>query len=150
MSTFTPLLGAELRIKGRAEVTLAVDPEFEHGVLVDSGDVQVAGTTVERHELAYLAPGRTRFTISAADGARVVILGGRPFGEKIIMWWNFVARSNEEIAAFRRQWQAEIGHGDPGDADTDGPPQFGPVPGWGAGSEIPAPALPHANLLPRG
>lgn len=37
-------------------------------------------------------------TAISRDGARVLLIGGPPFPEKILMWWNFVARTQEEIA----------------------------------------------------
>ena len=52
----------------------------------------------------------------ADDAARFLLLGGEPLGEPIEMWWNFVARSKDEITAAWRAWQAH---------DED---WFGPVP----------------------
>ncbi|MCE5287945.1 MAG: pirin family protein [Nocardiaceae bacterium] len=144
VETFTPLLGAELTIAPESTIALRVDPEFEHGVLVDHGAVTVQGTPVNRYELAYVSPGHRHLTIATGGPARVLILGGTPFGEKIIMWWNFVGRSTEEIHAYRKQWHAEIG-----DGTFDGDRQFGPVVGY-VGRSIPAPALPTTPLLPRG
>ncbi|WP_406336792.1 hypothetical protein [Streptomyces sp. NBC_00203] len=40
--TFTPLLGAEILLEPRAELTLTVDPAFAHGFLVDTGEVHFA------------------------------------------------------------------------------------------------------------
>ena len=51
--------------------------------------------------------------------SRVVILGGEPFDEEIVMWWNFVGRSHDEIVAFREAWQS-------------GSDQFGEVAGYRA------------------
>ena len=54
----------------------------------------------------------------------VLLLGGVPFGEAIVMWWNFIGRSHDEIVEFRRQWQADvIGRDNP-----DG--RFGTVDGY--------------------
>ena len=36
----------------------------------------------------------------------MLLLGGAPFGETILMWWNFVGRTTEEIVAAREDWQA--------------------------------------------
>lgn len=139
VATFTPLLGAELVLAPYSRVCLDVAQAFEHGVLVDTGAVTVAGVELARAQLGYLAPGASTLVLENVDPqpARVVILGGAPFGEDIVMWWNFVARSHEEIVAFREAWQSE----------SD---QFGSVAGYrGEVARLPAPALPNARIKPR-
>jgi hypothetical protein len=67
----------------------------------------------------------------------MVLLGGTPFPDEVVMWWNFVGRSHEEIVGFRRQWQEHA-------------ERFGAVDGYrGAVSRLPAPPLPNATLRPR-
>ena len=41
---------------------------------------------------------------SRSDG-RLLLIGGPPFPEKILMWWNFVARAPQEIADARTDWE---------------------------------------------
>ncbi|MGV9362928.1 pirin family protein [Amycolatopsis sp. NPDC003731] len=135
--TFTPLLGAEVVLGPDAHMSLGVDPGFEHGVLVDTGDVVVAGTRVRAAELGYVGTGVRSLTLSnrGTEPARFLLLGGTPFDEEILMWWNFVGRTHEEIVAFREAWQA-------------GSDQFGEVTGY-AGERLPAPALPAVRIKPR-
>ncbi|MER7575027.1 pirin family protein [Streptomyces sp. NPDC126514] len=135
--TFTPLLGAEITLAPRATLTLAVDPGFEHGLLVDSGDVRVAGTPLHRAELGYVHPGVDTLTLvnESEEPARTVLLGGVPFEEEIVMWWNFVGRSHDDIARAREDWEAS----------SD---RFGEVAGY-PGDRLPAPALPNATITPR-
>ena len=117
IATATPLLGAELVLDGA--LTLDVDPAFEHGVLVDAGPVEVEGEAIQRGELAYLPPGTERLTLrslaAGAGPARLVLLGGPPFGEPVVMWWNFLGGSHEDVVDARADWQAELAA-----ADTDG------------------------------
>ena len=137
--TFTPLLGAELVLDVGADVELDVDPAFEHGVLVDLGRVVLDGTELARAELGYVAPGARRLRLSnpSDERARVVLLGGEPFEEQIVMWWNFVGRSHDEIVAFRDAWQS-------------GSDRFGGVEGYaGEPQRLPAPSLPNARIKPR-
>jgi len=137
--TFTPLLGAQLDLIPGAEVTLEVDPVFEHGVLLDQGSVEVAGTTLAVADLAFQAAGHDRLeVVNRGQGpARVVLLGGPRFPEQLVMWWNFVGRSHEDIARYRQLWE-----------DRDD--RFGAVSGYqGAVSRLPAPPLPNATLRPR-
>jgi quercetin 2,3-dioxygenase len=137
--TFTPLLGAEIVLEPHARVTLAVEPTHEHGVLVDTGTAVLAGTALARAELGYLAAGSASLELANPDEtpARVLLLGGAPFDEDIVMWWNFVARSHDEIVAFREAWERE----------SD---QFGRIDGYtGTPQRLPAPTLPNARITPR-
>jgi redox-sensitive bicupin YhaK (pirin superfamily) len=109
VATATPLLGAELLLDPGASLELDVDPAFEHGLLVDRGSVEVEDADVGWAALAYAAPGRSRLGLTAgAEGARAVLLGGPPFGEQIVMWWNFVGRTHEEVVAYRQEWQDQL------------------------------------------
>lgn len=136
--TFTPLLGAEIVLASHASVTLAVDPRFEHGLLVDRGDVRLADVLLHSAELGYVHPGPGTLTLAnESDGpARTVLLGGTPFGEQIVMWWNFIGRSHEDIVKAREDWQNSA-------------ERFGAVDGY-PGDRLPAPALPRASIKPRG
>jgi redox-sensitive bicupin YhaK (pirin superfamily) len=136
--TFTPLLGAEITLEPRATITLTVDHAFEHGVLVDSGHVRVADTLLRPAELGYVRPGIDALVVTnASDGpARTILLGGTPFEEEIVMWWNFIGRTHEDIVRAREDWEAS----------SD---RFGVVHGY-PGDRLPAPALPNATIKPRG
>ena len=139
----TPLVAAQLDVPARTTVRLAVDPAFEHGVLVDSGPLRVAATDVAPAWLAYLAPGRAELVLETGPApARAVLVGGTPFEEEVLMWWNFVGRTHEEVVAARDQWQAAIA-GDPA-----GVARFGEVSGYD-GPPLPAPELPSVRLKPR-
>ncbi|WP_166907449.1 pirin family protein [Mycobacterium sp. DL440] len=137
--TFTPLLGAQIDLDPGAELTLDVDPAFEHGVLLDQGAIEVCGTTLAVADLGYQAPGRTQLHLvnRGGDPARALLLGGTPFTEELVMWWNFVGRSHDDIAAYRELWQAN-------DA------RFGDVQGYSGNiPRLPAPPLPNGRLKPR-
>jgi redox-sensitive bicupin YhaK (pirin superfamily) len=137
--THTPLLGAELVVDPGATTTLEVDASFEHGVLVDLGPVELFGIELGRAELGYVAPGADQLVLRNPGDvpARLLLLGGEPFEEPIVMWWNFVGRSHEEIVAFREEWERET-------------ERFGRVQGYaGEPQRLPAPPLPHARIKPR-
>jgi redox-sensitive bicupin YhaK (pirin superfamily) len=142
----TPLLGAELVLQPGGAVELPLEGEFEHGVLVDSGSVTVNDAPVGRAAMAYLPPGTAtlRLTCGASPG-RVVVLGGTPLNEEIVMWWNFIGRTHDEVVEFRSEWQAEIAaFADDAPAAT----RFGRVLGY-PGSPLPAPTMPAIRLKPR-
>ncbi len=139
VTTHSPLLGAELRLGAAGATTLPLDASFEHALLVDGGAIDVAGTEVAHGRLAYIGTGVTSvdLRVLAGDDVRVLLLGGEPFGEEIVMWWNFVARTHDEIVEQRAAWQARAA-------------RFGVVDGYlGDPSWLPAPELPHLRLKPR-
>lgn len=139
----TPLVAAQLDLAAGAAVRLPVDPAFEHGVLLDTGELAVAGTPLEPAWLAYLAPGSAEIHLEAGpEPVRAVLIGGTPFEEQIIMWWNFIGRTHNEVVAARAEWQAAIA-GDPA-----GVARFGTVTGY-HGDPLPAPTLPNVQLRPR-
>lgn len=151
VATHTPLLGVELLLDAGGRVELEVDPSYEHGVLVDTGVVDVAGQETKQHELAFVPTGADAITLTAHDRpARLLLLGGEPFGESIVMWWNFVGRSHDEVVAFREEWQAQISRDGvvvhDGQDVADG--RFGVVVGDHL-PPIPAPPLPNARLKER-
>jgi quercetin 2,3-dioxygenase len=137
--TFTPLLGVQIDLAANARLDLDVDPAFEHGVLCDSGPIEVADTTLAAADLAYQRPGsRTLRLRNLSDRrARVVLLGGTPFTEELVMWWNFVGRNHDDIVSYRQLWR---------DADE----RFGAVHGYqGSVTRLAAPPLPTTRLRPR-
>lgn len=145
----TDLLGAELLLDPDATVTLDVRPDFEHAVLAETGVVAVNTADVEHRCLAYVPPGSDALTLTTgADRARLILLGGRPLDERIVMWWNFVGRSHEEIVEFRRRYQAELGFEPADPADAGKPPLFGQYPP-DQPPPLPAPVLPTTRLRPR-
>ena len=148
--TATPLLGAELVLEPGTTLELDVDETFEHGFLLDSGSVVVEGQQVKPAELAYVEPGRATLTVEALEASRLVLLGGPPFGEQIVMWWNFVGRTHDEVVRAREEWQAQITRDGVVVADgqdvADG--RFGVVVGDHL-APIPAPPMPTARLMPR-
>jgi redox-sensitive bicupin YhaK (pirin superfamily) len=129
--TYTPLVGAQFDI---TEGTIPLRPDWEYALLVIGGGLQVAGVELAPGPLLYLGTGRESLTLTGP--AEAILLGGEPFPEDLVMWWNFVGRSHDEIAKARADWE---------DAD---PQRFGPVAGHGT-DRIPAPTLPNLRLKPR-
>ena len=139
--THTPLLGAELRLAAGTSLRVPVDASYELGVLVDHGQVRVGGKPLAPDDLGYQPPGAGSLDLAADEDALVLLLGGPPFGERIVMWWNFVGSDHDEVAGFRADWQRLV-EGSPQArfALHDGDPE----------PPLPAPVLPNAHLLPRG
>jgi redox-sensitive bicupin YhaK (pirin superfamily) len=141
--TYSPLVGAELTLQPGATLRVPLDSEFEYGVLTVAGSTTVAGIEIPRNQMSYLGLGRAdlELTAGADEPAVALLLGGAPFEEQIVMWWNFVARSHEEIVQMREDWNG---------AGLDfAPPRFGVVADF-AGDRLLAPPLPNTRLKPRG
>lgn len=142
-TAYTPLVGAELALSPGGMVTIPVRTDFEHAVLALADGVEVGGRPVQPGAMAYAAPGTRELTIRTAGGSTTsLLLGGAPFEEELVMWWNFVGRSHEDIAQARATWQQERG------ADRTSRPRFGIVQGHD-GRTLPAPELPRLTLRPR-
>jgi redox-sensitive bicupin YhaK (pirin superfamily) len=133
--TYSPLVGADATLDAGAAARLPLEPDFEYAALALSGEPEVDGLTLSPGPLLYLGTGRSDLAVRAEHPARLLLLGGEPFAEEIVMWWNFVGRSHEEIVADRTDWMAGR--------------RFGTVPGF-AGDPLPAPEMPMTRLRPRG
>ncbi|WP_175409891.1 pirin family protein [Streptomyces sp. TRM64462] len=134
-TTYTPLVGADLTLAQGTEAALPLDPDFEYAALAMSGETHIDGVPVLPGSMLYLGCGRTSLPLRAESDAAVMLLGGEPFAEEIIMWWNLIGRTHDEIAEAREDWMTGT--------------RFGEVKGY-AGDRLPAPELPSVALKPRG
>jgi hypothetical protein len=137
---YTPLVGLEVTLPEAGQVTLPATDGFEYGVISVDGPAAascpaIAGgpAPIGVGMLAHLPAGAPSVTLSAPAPCRFFVVGGVPMKEKLVMWWNFVGRTHEEIVTARNAW-------DRGD--------FGEVRGY-AGDSLPAPPLPAGRLKPR-
>jgi redox-sensitive bicupin YhaK (pirin superfamily) len=144
-AVYTPLVGVDVDLDAGAGTALPLESDFEHAVLTVSGAPEVDGGALAPGSLCYLGTGRSELRVQAPVPSRLLLLGGLPFVEEIVMWWNFVARTGDEVAASREAWQAELA-GSPGPA---APGRFGTVPGFD-GPALAAPEMPATPLRPRG
>nr|WP_083936812.1 pirin family protein [Longispora albida] len=134
--TFSPLAGVEIVAPAGSRASLPLDPGWEYAVVALSGAAGVAGERVEAGPLLYLGDGRSTLDVVAAEDTRLFLVGGEPFDEPLVMWWNFVARSHEEIVEARDGWMS-------------GDERFGEVKGYN-GPALPAPLMPTVHLKARG
>ncbi|MFI6554212.1 pirin family protein [Streptomyces griseus] len=134
-TTYTPIVGADVTLTAGAEARLPLDPDFEYAVLSMSGEAEVDGVPVLPGSMLYLGCGRTELPLRAASDAGLMLLGGEPFEEELVMFWNWIGRSHEEIAQAREDWMNGS--------------RFGEVKGYD-GAPIPAPQLPPGPLKARG
>jgi hypothetical protein len=129
---YSPIVGLDLSAAGPAALRLPLTGSFEHAALAVSGAARVAGEPLTPGTLLYLGTGREELALECATAARILLIGGAPFGEEILVWWNFVARTPAEMEAAIRDWNAG---------------RFGAVTGSPAPPLI-APSLAGLNLRP--
>jgi len=132
----TPLLGLEAQLSAGGRWALRAAPRFEHGLLVLTGSVRVAGTLLERGSLLYVPPQDAggELPVEALEDSTLFVVGGEPFDEPLVMWWNFVARTHEEIVAARDDWAAGRRFGQVGGCER---------------AALPAPTMPGVRLKAR-
>jgi hypothetical protein len=130
----SPLLGADVVVPTAVPSSIPLEPGFEHALLVVDGTVLVDERRLVAGDCAYMGRSRAGLRVAGAPSGRFLLVGGEPFDESLVMWWNFVGRSAEEIIEVRLAW--EDGRG------------FGEVVG-AAADRVPAPALPAGRLRPR-
>jgi redox-sensitive bicupin YhaK (pirin superfamily) len=139
---YSPLVGAEVKLPARTELAMPLDPSFDHGVLAVGGEVHVDDTPVAPQTMGFLGGGRRSVRLrTGAEEAVALLLGGAPFEEDIVMWWNFIGRSHEEIVAMREDWN--------GTGQDYVPERFGRVADF-EGDRLLAPPLPNTRLKARG
>lgn len=136
-NTFSPLLGVEIRVRAGESVEIPLNPAFEHGFMLAEGQIALNNTDIPVSGLKYLEKGADSANLSAgAQDSIILLLGGEPFGEKILMWWNFIGRSHQDIAKAREEWNSQTN------------PRFGSFQD-SIGGYIPAPDLPNVSLQAR-
>jgi quercetin 2,3-dioxygenase len=134
-TTYSPIVGADLTLAPGTAAQLPLRTDFEYAVLSMSGEAEVDGVRMAPGSMLYLGCGRRALPLTADVGSEVLLLGGEPFEERLVMWWNFVGRSGAEVAEARAAWQAGE--------------RFGEVRGY-EGERLAAPELPPVPLKPRG
>jgi quercetin 2,3-dioxygenase len=109
----TPLLGMDLSADQAADTELLLHPDHEYGLMVLEGDLAVkvgdenTGLSTPG-QLLYIAPGsRSLKLLSGGGRSRALLLGGPPFPEPVLLWWNFVGRSREEMDAYAAEWNQQ-------------------------------------------
>lgn len=99
------IVGADVQIHPGESLELGLNPDYEHAVLVLAGDCTLADRALDANRLHYVGSRRASLPLSSRAGGRVLLIGGPPFPETILMWWNFVARTPEEIAQAHADWE---------------------------------------------
>jgi quercetin 2,3-dioxygenase len=111
-SAYSPMLGADLAVRAGARLALPLEKAFEHALLILDGNAELEGQRLEPDTLYYIGSQRDQMELQSRTGARAMLIGGAPFKETVLLWWNFVARSSQELMAARQAWQRHELFGD--------------------------------------
>ncbi|MDM1757627.1 MULTISPECIES: pirin family protein [unclassified Acinetobacter] len=122
------LLGVDLTAQESTTTRIPLNPQFEYGFLALEGNAIINGHELTDDNMVVLEPGLNEIEIQLHAGSRLLLLGGEPFESPILLWWNLVGRTQEELKIAREQW---INH----DA------RFGTIPDYD-GPRLEAPAFP--------
>ena len=102
---FSPLVGLDIELTDAGIHRIDLNTDYEHGLMVLKGCVAMADHQMTTGTLFYLPVGRSELALANTRPARVLLIGGPPFPDTILMWWNLVARTPAEITAARNDWE---------------------------------------------
>ena len=110
---YSELVGLDVEVRGGSRLTLDLNAGYEHALLLLGGDCRLRNEApLDEHTLYYLGTRRSEIELSSEAGSRILLIGGQAFPETLLMWWNFVARTPEEIAEARTAWEEQRGFGE--------------------------------------
>lgn len=112
VKVYSPLVGLELHAVEDTVSELPLSPKFEYGILPLIGNIEIDDETIGVDTLFYLSCGHKKLSVRMKKGARVLIVGGEPFAEEILIWWNFVARTKEEMVQATEAWNNHTAFGE--------------------------------------
>lgn len=112
--SFSSLLGLDITTRNSHSLSLTLCPEFEYGIFVIEGDAIIDSQRSHHNELVYLGQGLSQVSLQLSANSHILLLGGEPLNESVLMWWNFIGRTKAEITAAVAEW-------------NQGSPRFGKV-----------------------
>jgi redox-sensitive bicupin YhaK (pirin superfamily) len=96
-----------LDVSAQRDAGIDLEPrDIERAVYSVDKDILIDDVPVEHGNLAVLTPGLAA-RISAPEGARYVVIGGKPLDGRRHIWWNFVSSRKERIEQAKADWAAQ-------------------------------------------
>lgn len=100
----TELLGIDFFAKEQTKTRIPLNPKFEYGFMALEGDAIVNGHDLNSDNMVVLEPGISQIEVELPKGSRLLLIGGEPFESPILLWWNLVGRTQEELKTATEQW----------------------------------------------
>lgn len=145
VTVYSPLVGAGLAASGALLARLGLEATFEHGIVALGEGISVDGVPLPVGGIAYLPPETLGVDVRFEAAGDAVLIGGEPFAESFVMFWNFIGPDTDAVSAAREEWQRER----EAPFEASARPRFGVVDGHD-GRTLPSPELPSVQLRPRG
>jgi redox-sensitive bicupin YhaK (pirin superfamily) len=101
-------VGVDLSLRP-GSTAIPLDPRYEYALIVTGPMISIQDIAVGAEQLVYLGSGRDELVLRSAGANRALLLGGVPFAEQLLMWWNFVGRTRDEIDAAYDDWDGDTG-----------------------------------------
>lgn len=124
----TELVGIDFFAKESTKTRIPLNPHFEYGFMALEGEATVNDHDLNSDNMVVIEPGISQIEVELPKGSRLLLIGGEPFESPILLWWNLVGRTQEELKAATEQW-----------ANQDA--RFGTIPDYD-GPRLEAPAFP--------
>jgi hypothetical protein len=124
----TELVGIDFFAKESTKTRIPLNPHFEYGFMALEGEATVNGHDLNSDNMVVIEPGISQIEVELPKGSRLLLIGGEPFESPILLWWNLVGRTQEELKTATEQW-----------ANQDA--RFGTIPDYD-GPRLEAPAFP--------
>ena len=106
VALFSDLIGVDFVADAAARTRVDLRPDCEHALLCLRGAARIDGQPIEPGALHYAAPGRDHVELACDAAAQLLLIGGTPFDEALLIWWNFVARTQAEVEQAAADWNA--------------------------------------------
>ncbi|WP_412545772.1 pirin family protein [Maricaulis sp. MIT060901] len=112
VAVFSPIFYLHSEMAADSAFTMDVEHE-ERAIYLVEGDLSVDGQTLEAGSM-FVLPENLNPRVSTKSGARIMMCGGAPVGERKI-YWNFVASSAERLEQAKADWTQASENGFPSD-----------------------------------
>ncbi|MEB3767246.1 pirin family protein [Acinetobacter sp. MD2] len=124
----SPLLAVDIHSTQNAITTLTLKPDFEYALLLLEGSAKVNGQVLHMENMFVRPIGDQALQLELADNSRVLLIGGEPFEKPVLLWWNLVGITEDELKQANQDW-------------IDQHPRFGSIPSY-SGARLTAPPFP--------
>jgi redox-sensitive bicupin YhaK (pirin superfamily) len=101
----TDLLYLDVSLMPNARFNLSLASAYNAFAYIYAGGAQIEGNVLPQHSLTVLGQGDAVQLDAGPDGARFILVAGRPIGEPAVQYGPFVMNTREEIEQAMREYR---------------------------------------------